>query len=234
MTRKQLLDACVGNMIFSVPMVEALLEERKNRTMRAMRCPEDRDAPCWSNRFPFEQECEKCGREFPCVSVARHHVGDIIYVWERHRFIDFDHIDGRWSASVQFADMTCGARLFWTDDDEIPHLGWRPSIHMPKAATRIFMRVSQVKSQRPQFLTPEEIIAEGTLCTAGVRKMPCAPDSCGFKGADNCGYLLGEWARLWDAVRPKKRLELYGYEANPLCWVYGLEVLKEEVFGHDG
>lgn len=88
---------------------------------------------------------------------------------------------------------------------------WRPSIHMPREAARIWLKVTDVRVERLQEITPEQIIKEGTT---------------GFD-AEHL-EVLGEhydipFATLWDSTIKKSDLDLYGWAANPWVWVIEFE-----------
>ena len=88
---------------------------------------------------------------------------------------------------------------------------WRPSIHMPKEAARIWLKVTDVRVERLQEITPEQIIKEGTT---------------GFDSEHL--EVLGEhydipFATLWDSNIKKSDLDLYGWAANPWVWVIEFE-----------
>lgn len=109
---------------------------------------------------------------------------------------------------------------------------WRPSIHMPREAARIFLRVTGVRVERLQEITMEDIRREGSvpscaMCAfneakpvgikcqkAIMRSIDCAlenqfPD-CGFRST-------------WDStIKPADR-ERYGWAANPWVWVIAFE-----------
>ena len=105
---------------------------------------------------------------------------------------------------------------------------WRPSIHMPKEAARLFLKVKNVNVERLQDITMKQLDQEGSVpscrmchfneqisehgmkCSKGIEKAAdCKlenmfPDT-GFRG-------------LWDRTIPKKELSLYGWDANPFVW----------------
>ena len=88
---------------------------------------------------------------------------------------------------------------------------WRPSIHMPKKAARLWLKVTGVRVERLQEITPEQIIKEGVT---------------GF-GAEQL-TLLGKhydilFAALWDSTVKKQELSRYGWRANPWVWVIEFE-----------
>jgi hypothetical protein len=86
---------------------------------------------------------------------------------------------------------------------------WRPSIHMPKEAARIFLRVTDVRIERLQEIDADGVWAEGMTTLAAL---------CG-----NMEIAAQEFALLWDStIKPTER-ELYGWAANPWVWVIEFE-----------
>lgn len=80
---------------------------------------------------------------------------------------------------------------------------WRPSIHMPREAARIFLRVTDVRVERLQDCGNMQAKDEGCTCSS-------------------------QFARLWDStVKPADRATL-GWEANPWVWVISFERISEE------
>jgi len=216
MIKRDLLAACSGYMLFNTPMVQALLDGRKIRTMRLMK--------------PQPDTCRRMKMEYsnhhPCVGFADgsgyiwrpcHKPGDIIYVretfyqqYEVRRNMDLEPETWWLSLYAYAGDIPASGR--WAK---------RPSIHMPRGAARIFLRVMDVKVQRPQELTREEIISEGIAdhyTWYDAEQSPCGTTLCNHE-------LRDKWASLWDSVQQKKDLPMYGYDANPFCWVYELERL---------
>lgn len=158
--------------IFSAPMVRALLAGRKTQTRRILRAevpaapPMDAMRPNGTARHPAPYLDAYCGqpmtranprgmsdrwcwwtrddRPGPMFRVP-HVPGDRLYVRERA------HVDGR---EVNYAaDMPAGL--------DITGLGYRPSIHMPRWASRLTLVVTQVRIQRLQDISEADAIAEG-------------------------------------------------------------------------
>jgi hypothetical protein len=78
---------------------------------------------------------------------------------------------------------------------------WKPSIHMPKAAARIWLEVTNVRGERLREITEEDAIAEGIRI--GIGGMPYF--SC-----------REAFAALWNSLNAKRG---YGWEQNPWAWV---------------
>lgn len=124
--------------------------------------------------------------------------GDILYVRETWEEWTGGYLYKAWPDGI----CQPGA---WKD------MPWRPSIHMPKEAARIWIKVTGVRVERLQEITPEQIIKEGTT---------------GFD-AEHL-EVLGEhydipFATLWDSNIKKSDLDLYGWAANPWVWVIEFE-----------
>lgn len=91
---------------------------------------------------------------------------------------------------------------------------WRPSIHMPKEAARIFLRVTDVRAERVQDITAAECVREGI-----------PQESLAEVGED---FTIGQFHDLWDSTINKSNLPLYGWNANPWVWVYSFERMEAE------
>jgi len=147
--------------------------------------------------------------------------------------------------------------LYLADYDGTP-TKWRPSIHMPKEAARLFLRVTGVRVERlqesffdqgdaPIKALQNEGIDIGDQCRQCIENYgnPCCndldpelePDENGEdkNGGSECGMLdevRSDFAKLWDnTVKPEDRAT-YGWEAHP--WVFVIEferISKDEALG---
>lgn len=119
----------------------------------------------------------------------RYKAGDILYVREM------------WMAN----NFGTHYRADWPNDD-CPEMyfddKWRPSIHMPKEAARIFLRVLSVRAEQLQDITEEQTLREGV---------------CDYTSTAN-GF-----ADLWDSTIKKSDWEQYSWRANPWVWVFKFE-----------
>lgn len=86
---------------------------------------------------------------------------------------------------------------------------WRPSIHMPKEAARIWLKVTDVRIEQLQNITIKDIRAEGLLSAA--------------VHAGDMDIAMQEWKILWNSTIKKPDLDRYGWDANPWVWVIGFE-----------
>ncbi len=112
-------------------------------------------------------------------------------------------------------------QYFYRADDNDFHCQWRPAIHMPKEAARIFLRVIGVRVERLQDITLDDAIAEG-----------CQGKFIGCGECAGAGWEIlpeDEFADLWDSTIKKSDFDKYGWDANPWVFVISFErVLKDE------
>ncbi len=182
--------------LFNTEMVKAILDGRKSVTRRVVK-PQ-----------PFSER--KMGKQ-PCRP------GDILYVRETWalQFGLYWH-----KAGLKVDENGCD-----THGTLVP-TKWRPSIHMPKEAARLFLRVTDVRVERLQNITPEQLRAEGV-------KIFLLPSECQrmFNRFGAVGDFLEkkkEFAGLWDNTIKKADLPLYGWNANPWVWVIEFERISKE------
>ena len=89
---------------------------------------------------------------------------------------------------------------------------WRPSIHMPKDAARIFLRVTDVRLGRLQEVGDEQAEKEGCFGYRTEGKFVVSPTL--------------HFMETWDATIKKGDIDKYGWKANPWVWVIGFEVME--------
>ena len=80
---------------------------------------------------------------------------------------------------------------------------WRPSIHMPKEAARIWLKVTDVRVERLQDISLEDCVREGIE-------------------ASRTG-IFARFSILWDSTIKKQFIAKYGWDANPWVWVIEFE-----------
>lgn len=89
---------------------------------------------------------------------------------------------------------------------------WKPSIHMPKEAARIFLKVKDVRVERLQDMDCEDAMKEGI-----------DPRCC-----INLNHTVVKFQKLWNSTIKKSDLEKYGWDANPYVWVIEFERIEVE------
>ena len=113
--------------------------------------------------------------------------------------------------------MMAAAHIFWYKADDKPWMSkdllWKPSIHMPKEAARIWLKVTDVRVERLQDITGLSVQKEG---------IEVDPNECASK-FDFISELFLLFQRLWDPTIKKSNLNHYGWDANPYVWVIEFE-----------
>ena len=112
----------------------------------------------------------------------------------------------------------------WQRNDIADVTKWKPSIHMPKEAARIWLKVTDVRVERLQDITEDGAWQEGTDCwddacyaDNGWHPTFEDPDSGG-----NCDIIAG-FEKLWNNTIKKSDLDRYGWSANPYVFVIEFE-----------
>jgi hypothetical protein len=101
----------------------------------------------------------------------------------------------------------------WQKDDIADVTKWKPSIHMPKEAARIWLKVTDVRVERLQEITRLSVQKEG---------IEVDPKECAGK-FDFITELFLLFQKLWDSTIKKSDLDSYGWDANPYVWVIEFE-----------
>lgn len=130
--------------LFSTEMVKAILEGRKTQTRRVIKSKSL--LACLNN--PAEKGFD--GIESLCTYGK---VGDVLWLRESFRY---DVIQDR---NGVFNDVYCYKTDFPDEHPKI--LSWKPSIHMPKTACRIFLQIKSIRVERLQDISEKDAIAEG-------------------------------------------------------------------------
>lgn len=181
--------------LFSAPMVQAILAGRKTQTRRVIKLPS------WSisdwqhfetNGKTAKTICEKTGCEAD-IQCPYGKPGDILWVRETWQLLPsgFDEIPPEYNyiyaASHQLSDECTR---------------WRPSIHMPRAACRLFLRVKNVRVERLQDISEEDAKAEGITSYWAEPHKDVAPFIGAVKeiGADLCSTRREAFEQLWDSI----------------------------------
>jgi hypothetical protein len=96
---------------------------------------------------------------------------------------------------------------------------WRPSIFMPREATRLFLEVKNVRVERLQDITEEDARAEGVKDPYDYQN----PDFYEQPHMRGIGYYKSAFAGLWDSLNKKR-----GYPFSLNCWVWVIEFERVE------
>ena len=189
--------------LFNTNMVKALLDGRKTVTRRVVK-----PQPIAEVRALYRKDDTDIWRsygvdwwyEFRAPFIP----GDIL--WVRERFVKLPETPGG-----HFRPN--GVFYYKADQDERPEKfkknGWHPSIHMPREAARIFLRVTGVRAERLQDIDDVGVLDEGLE--------------------------IGDpFDELWDRTLKPADRALYGWAANPWVWVIDFERISKEEALKDG
>lgn len=204
--------------LFTGPMVRAILDGSKTQTRRVVKRPHivteaecfeladcwlDRDGNVWPADYEHLQDA--CPYGVP---------GDLLYV--RETWQDWCPLwEGSWCGHGTKEGMAADHEVYYrADPPEAWKRGgpkkWRPSIHQPKWASRLWLRVTDVRVERVQDITNEDARAEG--CPGG-------PHVDGYSEG-NPADPYEEFAHLWDSINEKRG---YGWNENPWTWAVTFE-----------
>ena len=213
--------------LFNTEMVRAILDGRKTCTRRICKDANEYTVPDMEfynadkrtyavHNFADKKHTEQLSiAERTCPICP----GDILYVretWERFECWKCDG-DERGNCpkepkkSVLY--KTCGCYMYRATDEIYGDAKWHPSIHMPKEAARIWLKVTDVKVERLQNIDGKGCVKEG------IEEEPLK-----HVGED---FVKGMFHDLWDSTINKSDIDRYGWGANPWVWVIEFERCKK-------
>jgi hypothetical protein len=189
--------------LFSAPMVRAILDGSKTQTRRIVK-PEHVSAyhdgvPALFKRFPYGKP------------------GDRLWVRERHAI---------WTRpetqiyGFHFPEER--GVYYWADQGAMQQVGrWRPSIHMPRWASRITLEVTGVRVERLQDISEEDAIAEGVG-----HELDEAYNAAEHAQIGGCPLQAGTpaqhaYAVLWESINGPG-----SWDKNPWVWCVNLMAIK--------
>lgn len=184
--------------LFSTPMVQAILEGRKTQTRRVIK-------PDISNWFDIDVDGtafayidQATGDSYKPEDICPYKTGMTLWVRETWCRVGEDVKP----IHLNLEQIHFGQILYKADGIDISGIGkWRPSIFMPKEAARIFLRITGVRAERVQDITAHDAIREGMES-----EIP-------FDTVD-------EFKELWNNLNAKRG---YSWESNPWVWVISFE-----------
>lgn len=228
--------------LFNTEMVKAILDGRKTQTRRVIKEFAEEEilsisAPDgifigrygkdgWRGELPDRHD----GNTYCVEAKPPCKVGDIL--WVRETWTNIPVSPG--------GHTRIGGRYYYKADGDLRPVGWRgnwhPSIHMPRAAARIFLRVTDVRVERLQDITEDDVCAEGAEPLIRCKRQYRVYDQNGVSG-DMCWNTdsackdcpeLSSYAELfgemvWNETIKKSDMDKYGWSANPWVWVITFE-----------
>ncbi len=151
--------------LFNTEMVKAILDGRKTCTRRLVKFLPGKN-PQWTGYIKDGLMLYN-GKNEPCIRKAPYQPGDILYVretWERFECWNCEGDErGNCPNEPQKSvfDKTCGCYMYRATNEISGDAKWHPSIHMPKEATRIWLKVAGVRAERLREITEAQAKAEG-------------------------------------------------------------------------
>ena len=194
--------------LFNTEMVRAILDGRKTCTRRLLKGP--------FTVHPNGYITKPRGNENLCPYEPPYQPGDILYVretWERFECCNCEGDERGFCPKEPQKNVldkhSCGCYMYRATDEIRGDAKWHPSIHMPKEAARIWLKVTDVRVERLQKITIDGIRNEGISSMA--------------VHAGDMEIAIEEWKNLWNSTIKKSDLDCYGWDANPWVWVIGFE-----------
>lgn len=155
-------------------------------------------------------------------------VGDILYV--RETWANTWTPDGD-IGFVYKADGEPKNFPYWGNAKQGKHEVWMPSIHMPKEAARVFLKVTSVKVERLKDIDEEQAKKEGARKQLWYQpfgtKIEDEQKYVGSLVNHKINYKTG-FAAIWDSTVKEEK---YSWEANPLIWVIEFEKVEKQKIG---
>ena len=192
--------------LFNTDMVRAILDGRKSCTRRIVKPQQlivmlpdkcKNGAPeefLKEKKLMFKPYCDMTDIELINTAYkAPYQPGDILYVRETWKKAP--------NGYYYYED--------WQRNDIADVTKWKPSIHMPKEAARIWLKVTDVRGERLQEITEEQIGREGVEVE--------------YPHMMNGEEKRYAFSTLWNSTIKKSDLDRYGWDANPWVWIIEFE-----------
>jgi len=223
--------------LFSAPMVKAILAGTKTQTRRVVKPQPEMLKPLGPNGTPWPY---RVGRPIADMPSARFHEpfrcpygapGDHLWVRE-HYFVaevtgcgsgyPFVVFDDEWTQDGG-AKEPCPTKLRPITGQK---WGSHAGFHLPRAASRITLAVESVRIERVQDITLDDARAEGIPQTAGEAQALGLHDLTKSPGHEWDNRTSAEnYARLWDSINAARG---FGWDANPWVWAITFRVLESK------
>lgn len=209
--------------LFSTPMVQALIEGRKTQTRRTKRLESINENPDNFKLLTSFDEPENLSTAFytrnngnlyvQFMNGSKNHdikcpyeMGDVLWVRETFRPIDQE------VGSPRF-EYKATEKINLTDK-------WKPSLFMPKQACRTFLKIQSIRVERLQEISEKDAIAEGILfknhLEAGIVYENYLKDNTFLF------YSVKSFSSLWRSINGEK-----SWQQNPFVWVYEFEKIDK-------
>ena len=207
----------IKSILSNTEMVRAILDGRKSCTRRLVK-PQPDEKHTYPLGFVTDSTEKK---DVGCFGFSiNEYGGSIQYAKPQYQPGDILYVRETWKKAPN------GYYYYedWQRNDIADVTKWKPSIHMPKEAARIWLRVTDVRVERLQEITEEQACMEGTdpwdeACyeNNGWHPTFSDPDSGGVPN------MIEGFHKLWNSTIKKSDLDRYGWNASPWVWVIEFE-----------
>lgn len=202
--------------LFNTEMVRAIMDGRKSCTRRMVK-PQPNEKHTYPLGFVTDSTEKK---DVGCFGFGiNEYSGSIQYTKPQYQPGDILYVRETWGHPISLnsdkqyvfrADKI--AESGFKNDSHI----WHPSIHMPKEAARIWLKVTNVRVERLQDITEDGAEAEGAIDNRGFIHSP--------ENEYDRIYTAREYfIKIWDRTIKKSDLDIYGWDVNPWVWVIEFE-----------
>ena len=214
--------------LFNTEMIRAILDGRKTVTRRLVKpqpksklCYTFAGSDCGTWGYPSKTAHQSWGEEYRLPdNITKedfgkrwnppYHTDDVLYVRETWSPIYPDKESNEVCGYIYKEDSLEEYDNRYPDGEDYQWGGkWRPSIHMPKEAARIWLKVTDVRVERLQEITEEQIGREGVEVE--------------YPHVLNGEEKRYAFSTLWNSTVKKSDLDRYGWNANPWVWVIEFE-----------
>jgi hypothetical protein len=189
--------------LFSAPMVRALLDGSKAQTRRIMK-PQ-----------PEPSQDERGGHRWPSKAhQSMLHVEEEMQKWTGLAGDACPHgdIDDRLWVRETFAVYGDDEQyvVHYRATNQVPGSGWKPSIFMPRKLSRITLEITGVRVERLNDISEADARAEGAKCAdRATGREVIFPDQ-----SQHCGSWILHYREIWESINGAG-----SWDANPWVWV---------------
>jgi len=184
----------VGDILFKAPMIRAILEDRKTQTRR-LKFKGQPDDLLWVKETFKPVSSGKIINGYGEVRYGFAYRADMVTVWSQH------------------GTKIYGPSSIETGPMQFESNPWKPSIFMPRSASRVTLEVLSVRTERLQDISHNDAVSEGIRAVSkdGSTYKWGIPDMDGYPGNDNHGWPWQQWEdtpikafrKLWESINGK-------------------------------
>ena len=215
--------------LFNTEKVRAILSGRQTQTRRIVKPPPPAGkkpmVDTYYGMYGYGIGADE--KWTPCA------IGDVLWVRETWKSATGDPAGGGYALFDTYVYKADGkAKDDYPVDELMVEDRWHPSIHMPREAARIFLRVKDVRTERLQDISEDDVCCEGaeeiilscqhmdwgeTPPEPCFNTRPCADCIINYSYPELFGKMV------WNPTIQPKDLPIYGWDANPWVWVINFE-----------